>query len=384
MKKNLYLFLFILLINSFLNAQDKLQATVNQKVDKIVKELVTAYQKLESAKYRNNLAVMQFEEMSKEAREKKIGFGASELIETRLSQTKLFNIIERDKIEVVIDEIALGMTGLVDDASAAKAGKLLGADIVVLGSVSELGDFFNLNVRMVEVETGKILTSATSEIKKESFLERIHYVKPKSYRIGFGYSMQFNNNQVTHYDKEFKDYAVNIKKDKDQSMNPFITIDFSYDLSDNIFWDIELGAGLTKTYAVSGDHPGPVSIVKIAEGLLLNARINHWIWDYQTIGVALFGGGGVITRTLEYSHFLNYNIIYQEDLDTRQELFYTGQLGASLYLYQISMVSVRFDLGYQFSSKNIWEFPFEINQKPKSVIIDPSGLIFNTKVRLYF
>ena len=47
------------------------------------------------------------------------------------------------------------MTGLIDEKSAAKAGNLLGADIIVIGSVSELGNYYNLNVRLIEIETGK-------------------------------------------------------------------------------------------------------------------------------------------------------------------------------------------------------------------------------------
>ncbi len=96
---------------------------------------------------------------------------ARDAADMNLVMTGMFNMIERERLDALIDEMALGKTGLIDEASAAKIGKLLGAQYMVLGSVTSLSTktktnsfsgnsyqvFAHVYVRMVEVETGRVV-----------------------------------------------------------------------------------------------------------------------------------------------------------------------------------------------------------------------------------
>lgn len=61
------------------------------------------------------------------------------MVATDLSQVPGLTVLERDKIEALLQEIRLGDSGLVNPAYAARAGRLLGAGSLVAGSVFNQG-----------------------------------------------------------------------------------------------------------------------------------------------------------------------------------------------------------------------------------------------------
>ncbi|MCR4401168.1 MAG: hypothetical protein NUW12_00060 [Firmicutes bacterium] len=84
-----------------------------------------------------------------------VGRGMRVEFETRLVQTGQFEVIERERLEQVMQEQGLGATGLVDPSSAAQIGKLLGVQAMVMGSVTK----FDIHTSKVSVP---ILGSVTS------------------------------------------------------------------------------------------------------------------------------------------------------------------------------------------------------------------------------
>jgi len=77
-------------------------------------------------------------------------------------------VIERSKIEQVLGELKLQGSGAVDQESVKSAGKLLGADCIVVGTLTELPEKrLELNLRMVGVESGQIVSATTAMIRKD-------------------------------------------------------------------------------------------------------------------------------------------------------------------------------------------------------------------------
>ncbi|RPI95687.1 MAG: hypothetical protein EHM32_05165 [Spirochaetales bacterium] len=74
-------------------------------------------------------------------------------------KTGRVEVVEREALERILKEQNLSMTGLIDDKSAVKVGKLLGADVILVGRGSAL--------RAYEGE-GKSLTSSTPSPSKRS------------------------------------------------------------------------------------------------------------------------------------------------------------------------------------------------------------------------
>jgi TolB-like protein len=93
-------------------------------------------------------------------------FLAEELI-TRLYQTKKFKVIERQLLNKVIAEQKLGLTDVIEQASAQRLGRLLGVDSIVSGTVTDLGKNLRVNARLINAETGEIFAVASTEIIKD-------------------------------------------------------------------------------------------------------------------------------------------------------------------------------------------------------------------------
>lgn len=54
----------------------------------------------------------------------------------KLMETRRFDLVERARIDQVIQELKLGMSGLVDAQSVKEAGRLLGADAIIVGEIT--------------------------------------------------------------------------------------------------------------------------------------------------------------------------------------------------------------------------------------------------------
>lgn len=67
------------------------------------------------------------------------GDGMADMITTALVKSGNYRVFERQEIEKIMQEQALGMSGAVTPESAAKAGKMLGAEIAIVGAITEFG-----------------------------------------------------------------------------------------------------------------------------------------------------------------------------------------------------------------------------------------------------
>jgi curli biogenesis system outer membrane secretion channel CsgG len=68
-----------------------------------------------------------------------VGKGIADLLVTKLVQSGVYSVIERKQIEKVLAEQNFGASGRVDDATAAKIGKILGVDTLIVGSINTFG-----------------------------------------------------------------------------------------------------------------------------------------------------------------------------------------------------------------------------------------------------
>ncbi|MFO7733553.1 MAG: CsgG/HfaB family protein [Candidatus Aminicenantes bacterium] len=114
-----------------------------------------------------------------------LGTGMAEMMMTALVETGKFKILERQEIDAVIGEQDFGASGRVDPATAAKIGKILGAQYLLYGTVNEFeyskagekggvrigglrvgagqaSAHIGMDVRIVDAVTGEILFSTRS------------------------------------------------------------------------------------------------------------------------------------------------------------------------------------------------------------------------------
>ena len=73
-----------------------------------------------------------------------------------------YDLVERTKIEKLIEEQKFNLSGFVDEKKAVAIGKLAGADTIVIGNGDMVGDrssdkLKHLVVKLIDVETGSVI-----------------------------------------------------------------------------------------------------------------------------------------------------------------------------------------------------------------------------------
>ncbi len=172
---------------------------VTTTVEKGAKEKMKAVSEEEAAPgkgakvraLKKRVAVVDFEMKSKLGR-LQLASDATDILITELVKSGKFTVIERDKLNALLKEQRLGLSDLVNPRTAARIGRLLGVNAIITGAVTNFGvklkggSFLGLaqsksqvaeaevDIRVVDVETGKILFAdrgvGTAQTSSGSFL----------------------------------------------------------------------------------------------------------------------------------------------------------------------------------------------------------------------
>jgi TolB-like protein len=78
------------------------------------------------------------------------------------------SVVEREKMLSVLEEMNLGSSALADESTRLRVGRMLGARRMIFGGYMIVGSAMRLDLRMVEVETGKIVKTATKTISTDN------------------------------------------------------------------------------------------------------------------------------------------------------------------------------------------------------------------------
>ncbi len=110
---------------------------------------------------RKRIAVIKFVNKTSFA-DHDIGRGVADMLTTALWKTDRFVVVERSELERVIAEQDLSRTGMVSSETAARAGRILGLNAIVLGGITEFGYVggatrIGVDLRLVDVNTAHII-----------------------------------------------------------------------------------------------------------------------------------------------------------------------------------------------------------------------------------
>jgi TolB-like protein len=109
-----------------------------------------------------NLSVLYFENLSGDSAYRSLGKAFAEIMIADLAQIKGLNLIERENVEKVFKEQALGQTGAIDSATSPQVGKLLGAQYMVIGNFVVVRNQITVNYKIVNTESGAILNAGSA------------------------------------------------------------------------------------------------------------------------------------------------------------------------------------------------------------------------------
>jgi len=178
--------LFMLVLSWFLvwpsvtfAEEDRVQLYLREgAIEDLSKEITEAYLKNPLDKDQPVAAVIPFQTEDKKLRKQRIGLGISEVLVTDLIQGETFRIVERHNLTKLLDEISLSMSGLINEESSLRVGKLLKADLLLLGSVTRVGDRYSIVGRWVRTDNGEVLASRTTQaLTKDLHREAEEYLK---------------------------------------------------------------------------------------------------------------------------------------------------------------------------------------------------------------
>ena len=97
----------------------------------------------------------------------------TDIFVSELSMIPIINVVERYRLKNIIEEQALGQTGIIDNEAAAKIGKIVGADAITVGSIHVYKEgspkYFGLSFRVVDVESGVIIWSGNHTLHSGPF-----------------------------------------------------------------------------------------------------------------------------------------------------------------------------------------------------------------------
>jgi TolB-like protein len=83
----------------------------------------------------------------------------SDRLRTALYKEGGLTVLERNAMKDVLKEQGFQQSGCTSDACAIEIGQLLGVNYMVVGTVGKLGRLYTIDVRMIQVSTGKIVYS---------------------------------------------------------------------------------------------------------------------------------------------------------------------------------------------------------------------------------
>jgi len=141
---------------------------LDSKIEKTAQKLsaTAATQNLSTS----TLAIFPFQADDKLSK-KKVNVAVSELMTNSFLKLGTFKLTERTRLEEVMKEQKLGLSGAVDSQTAADIGKLMGAKLMVLGNVIQVGNFYQITTKLVNSETSEIITSEVFEVPVKTFDE---------------------------------------------------------------------------------------------------------------------------------------------------------------------------------------------------------------------
>jgi len=128
----------------------------------------------------STVAVLYFKNMGDNRELDPIQKGLAEMVITDLSKVKSLHVIERLRIQKLMEEMGFGMTGLVDQSTAPRIGRLLGASRLIHGV------FLDLSGDRLRIDAGWIPVKTRSELQTDQQTDQMNQLFKMEKNLVFG------------------------------------------------------------------------------------------------------------------------------------------------------------------------------------------------------
>lgn len=98
----------------------------------------------------------------------------TDILRSDIVKTAAFTMLERSYVDQILTEQAFSLSAAVEDSGyAAQVGKLVAADYIIAGTVGRLLGKISLNVRMINVSSGKVVAAESIQSTDSTLFEDI-------------------------------------------------------------------------------------------------------------------------------------------------------------------------------------------------------------------
>src|SRR5262249_5479282 len=100
-----------------------------------------------------------------------LGKGLADMMVTDLAGVPGIQVVEREKLEALLQELKLQRTRYFDPKTAQKIGRGVGAEYAVTGSFVSIAPDIRIDVRVIRINTGEVVTARKVTGGKDRFFE---------------------------------------------------------------------------------------------------------------------------------------------------------------------------------------------------------------------
>ncbi|MCK4416689.1 MAG: hypothetical protein KAV99_00790 [Candidatus Latescibacteria bacterium] len=83
-----------------------------------------------------------------------IGRAVTEIVRIELMKTGKYEVVKRTLLNKILEEQKFQLSDRVDPSTAVQLGKVVGADLILTGSVAKIGSSYTINARFIDIKTG--------------------------------------------------------------------------------------------------------------------------------------------------------------------------------------------------------------------------------------
>lgn len=156
-----------LLVFLFLLSGNAVAGPASSKLSALADSLIKGYA-AKAGSGKTVLAAFPFNCEEKLQRQR-VGFAVSEMMSHRFVADKGFSVVERGEIDKLLSEQKLQASGATDSSTAVRLGRVLGANVLLLGNLHKVDGSYQVNARLVSAETGEVLSSGYEELPVAAF-----------------------------------------------------------------------------------------------------------------------------------------------------------------------------------------------------------------------
>ncbi len=92
----------------------------------------------------------------------------SDYIRATFINTGVFDVVSREQLNKIMQEYKFQTAGMTEESNIVRLGKILNVNNAVMGTIGKFGDIYIINIKMLNLETGKYLSAESIKAKDKN------------------------------------------------------------------------------------------------------------------------------------------------------------------------------------------------------------------------